>query len=241
MKYTFHVPTQTYGYLEITGEESDLPEMEKKYNEYAEKPIQFKSSPVGIKIKAFCGGEIFYDDVSHTYSWNGEKYLSGSEYAKSFEKPFDGITISEAMAKRDGGSAQDLQDMWAMKSVISTGYGTALHSAMEMYGLYKEVHPTFKDAVEGFYATHDSEKAVHEAVIVDHATKRAGTVDQIVVVEPLKCIIRDWKTGKLEKPKLDVYTKQLEFYSDIMVAGGWEVLGREIWHWDGIKWTEYKV
>ena len=205
MKISLHIPVAQYGFVQI--DEVDENDVERLYNKYAEKSISL--SPTGKLIEAFCGGQIMYDEATHTYSWNGEKYLSASEYAKSFDKPFDAEKISEAMAKRDGTDAEDLRKQWQLKSDISTGYGTTLHAAIEMKEKYGEIHPTFKAAVDSFYEGREHEVSESEIVVVDHVTKRAGRIDRLIVLPKQKCVIQDIKTGKVDKAKLDVYFKQI--------------------------------
>lgn len=253
------IPTTQYGNimpeLEVEAETFEeaqslaLPEIEKLWKRYAEPGKELRES--GKRIKAFVGGEIDYDDFSHTYSWNGDVYLSGSQYAKQFEKPFDGATISEAMAKKYGVSASDIVSMWRLKSDISAGFGTAIHAAIEMYERYGELakslnktshlhdHPIIKKAVESFYALQDNgHEARVEAVVVDHEAKRAGRIDRLVITGEKKCRIQDIKTNADITKYLPVYWKQLEFYEGIMGAAGWTVEGLDIFHWDG-EWHKH--
>lgn len=235
MRISLHIPVAQYGFVQI--DEVDESDVERLYNKYAEKSINL--SPTGKLIEAFCGGQIMYDEATHTYSWSGEKYLSGSEYAKSFDKPFDAEKISEAMAKRDGTDAEALRSQWQLKADISSGYGTALHAALEMWIKHKEVHPTFQKPVESFFEGKDASVFVSEVVVVDHATKQAGRIDLINIVGQNECVIRDFKTGKMDVPKRKTYLKQLEFYKGIMEAASWVVKGIYIDHWDGEVWATY--
>lgn len=197
------------------------------------------------RLKAFVGGEIDYDEQAHAYTWEGVTYLSGSQYAKQFEKPFDSHKISEAMATKWGVDANEIRKMWELKAEISRGLGTMIHSALELYGRYDGLatkmekttnlhdHPIVKKAVESFYATH-KERAEYEALIVDHKNKRAGQVDRLVILGDKKCRVEDYKcNAELTPDKLNVYWKQLEFYSEIMEANGWKCEPPIIHHWDG--------
>jgi hypothetical protein len=248
MKYTFHIPTQTYGYLEIEGEDKDLPEMERQYNVYAEKPINFNNGTK--RIKAFVGGEIDYDETTHTYSWNGEKYMSGSEYAKKNQKPFDTESITKKMATAHGVKASDIADVWKMNAELSRDFGTVMHKALEMYGRFRGLaegmekeyhissHPLLKQAVESFYVGRESEKAEYEVLIVDHASKRAGTIDRLLITAPTTCVIQDYKiTTKDDK---QYWADQLGFYAGILEANGWTVKEKQIFKYAG-TWQEIKV
>lgn len=253
------VPTVQYGNImpeiEVEAETLEeaqaiaLPEIEKLWARYAEPGKELRSS--GQRLKAFVGGEIDYDDATHTYSWNGEVYLSGSQYAKQFETPFDKAGISEAMAKKFGVAAGDIRAMWQLKSDVSTGFGTAIHAAIEMYERYGELakaldktshlhnHPIIQKAVEGFYALQIKDcPAEVEPVIVDHPSKRAGRIDRLLITGSKTCRIQDIKTNADITKSLPVYWKQLDFYGEIMEANGWTVTGKDVFHWDG-TWTEY--
>lgn len=200
------------------------------------------------RLTAFVGGEIDYDEELHTYSWKGEVYLSGSQYAKQFEKPFDKAGISNAMAKKWGVDAQDILDMWELKARTSREFGTALHSALQLYGQYDGLarklekathlhdHPVIKQAVESFYEGRKGEKAEYEIVVVDHKAKRAGRIDRLLITGDKRCRIQDYKVLAVSKPeKLAVYKEQLKFYAEIMEANGWVCEGNDIFVYDG-RW-----
>lgn len=245
-----HVPTQQYGFIEIEGTPEERAEIERLYNEYAEKPVAFKAGTTK-RIKAFVGGEIDYDEVNHIYSWNGEKYLSGSEYAKRNQKPFDTQVISAKMAKTHNVDAQDIANVWRMNSELSRDFGTVVHKALEMYGKYRAFaismekeyhissHPLLKDAVESFYAGREDDAAEYEVLVVDHANKRAGTIDRLVHgAEVNSFTIQDFKiTTKDDK---QYWTDQLGFYAGILEANGLKVWGKEIHKYNG-KWEMIKV
>lgn len=252
------IPTVQYGNLQPEFEiEDDNPVVamagleelvQHIWDKYGEKPLIAKGN--SKRIKCFVGGEIDYDAEAHTYTWNGETYLSGSQYAKRFERPFDAMKISDAMAKKWGVDAKEIRDMWELKRDISAGLGTAIHAALELYGKYNGLtdkiektthlhdHPVVKKVVEGFYSKH-KEVAEYEAMIVDHSKKRAGQVDRLVILGDKHCRVEDYKTNaELPADKLKVYWEQLNFYGGIMQADGWKVEPPVIHHWDG-SWHTY--
>lgn len=258
MKYSLSatIPVMAYGNvsptIEVEAETFEeaqaivAPQMDALWAQYSPTPLV---KPTGNRrlLKAFVGGEIYYADDTHTYTNEaGEVYLSGSQYAKQFEKPFDSNMIAGKMADKWKVSAKDIQAMWKLKSEVSTGFGTAIHAALELYGRYNGLavqlekttnlhdHPVIKKAVEEFYLGKEEEKAGYEVLIVDHAKKHAGRIDRLLVLGPKKCQVQDYKTNAvLDKAKLLLYWKQLDFYSDILRSGGWEVAPPVIFHWDG--------
>lgn len=216
------------------------------WNKYVEGDKKLPTSS-GTKLKAFVGGEINYDPVAHVYTNDaGEVYLSGSQYAKQFEKPFDSQAIAAKMATKYSVSADDIVAMWELKSDVSKGFGTAIHAALELYGKYNGLatalerdthlhdHPIIKKAVQGFYEGREAEQAEYEILIVDHANKRAGQIDRLLITGDKRCRVQDFKTNAdLPKDKVELYWKQLGFYAGIMEQAGWIVEGLDLFHWDG--------
>lgn len=257
------IPVTSYGNLqpeiEVEAESYEdayslaMPRIEAIWNRYCEPGRELRSSG-RVKLEAFVGGEVYYDAERHEYTNEaGERYVSGSEYAHSFEEPFDAVKMSEALAKKHaaaGVKAEDIRAMWEMKAEISRGLGTALHAAMELYGCYNGLatslnkttathdNPMVMEAVKQFYTVHKDETAAHEVLIVDHAAKRAGRIDRLVET-PKGYIIADFKTDVNIFKKLPIYKKQLNFYRAILEAGGLTVTSMHIYHWDGKKWTKH--
>lgn len=264
MKYTVTavIPTVQYGNIqpsiEVEAESFDqaqamvMPHIEELWSVYADKPLVKQTSGDRKLIQAFVGGSIYYDDLTHTYTNEaGDVYMSGSQYAKSLEKPFDKDRIAQAMATKWGVDAQAVKGMWQLKSDVSTGFGTAIHAALELYGKYDGLatqmekttslhdHPVIKKAVESFYEGRKDEKAEYEIMIVDHQAKRAGQIDRLLITGDKKCRVQDYKTNADITKSLDSYWVQLKFYAGILEANGWKVEGLDIFHWDG-QWKEYK-
>jgi len=253
MKINAHIPTQTYGYIEIQDLPDDPKVVQDMYNKYAEKPIQLTQTIGGKRVEAFVGGFINYDDISHTYTNDqGDVYLSGSKYASSFEKPFDSQMIAGKVAQKAGIDTDLVLQMWEMKRDISNGFGTAIHLAMELYGKYNHLadavgkdyslhdHPIIKRAVESFYASHPN-AALYEPMVVDHKRKLAGQIDRLSGSDTDGYYVEDFKTNAvLDKAKLDGYWKQLSFYASILEAGGKTVNGLRIYHWNGGEWTTHE-
>lgn len=260
MKYTVTavIPTVTYGNIqpsiEVVADSFEeaqakvMPHIEALWAQYSSTPLPKQS---GKLIKAFCGGEIYYDDLTHVYTnEKGEVYESGSQYANKFRKPFDKEKIAGVMASKIKGSAQDIMDMWELKSQVSRDFGNAIHKALQLYEQYGELagelnktthshdHPVIKNAVDGFIEAHKGEKVISEALIVDHEAKRAGQVDRLKILGDKLCRIQDFKTNADIDKDLEVYWHQLKFYAMIMEANGWTVEGYDIHHFNG-SWKSY--
>lgn len=238
------------------AEKQVLPYIEDFFNRYSEKSkigaAKNAQSKTRVLVKDIFGNEIFYDDVKHEYTNAlGEVYLSGSQFAEQFEKPFDAQRISEAMVIKHGlaaGDVQKIQDMWSLKAQASASYGTAIHAAMELYGKYNglansleketHLHDNFdlKRAVNEFYKDHPDVENVHyEALVVDHTNKRAGRIDRIEIDNGM-LFVTDFKTNVDIKKSADKYWLQLSFYAKLLEANGRKVQKLKIYHWDGKKW-----
>lgn len=267
MKYslTSVIPVMQYGNIQPTIEiEADsfeeaqaivAPQMEALWRQYSPTPLT-KQTGTTKRLKDLFGNEIDYNELNHVYSWNGEVYESGSQYASKFEKPFNKEAIAIKMAAKyttDSDNpivAQDIIDMWELNARTSREFGTALHSALELYGVHRDLavalerdsamhaHPVIRQAVQSFYEGREEEEAQYEVLVVDHVNKRAGRIDRLLVGTGL-WQVQDYKTnGELKPDKLKVYWKQLEFYGDIIKANGAKIKPPIIYHYNG-TWATY--
>lgn len=206
-----------------------------------------------VLVKDIFGNEIFYDDVAHEYTNAlGEVYLSGSAFAGQSESAFDAKLISGKMASKYDLSSQEaelIRDMWELKALASTSFGTAIHAAIELYGKYKwlaetlekETHfhdtPVLKKAVSLFYEEYpDLTGILYECLVVDHKAKRAGRIDRLEYVSDDEVYITDYKTNFDINKNLKKYWLQLSFYAAILKANGMNVKGLKIYHYTGEKW-----
>jgi len=205
-------------------------------------------------VKDIFGQKINFDELSHTYTNDkGQVYLSGSVYAKRFDKEFPADVISKKMADKSGVDQQHILDAWKAKADVSTGFGTALHLALENYAKYSDMaktldkpydlhdHPVINKCVVDFFKGREKEIALTEALVIDHERRLAGTIDRLLLVDKKKkvCRVQDYKTNAEIKKKLAVYWHQLIFYASILQAKGWTVEGLDIFHWDG-EWHSYE-
>lgn len=168
---------------------------------------------------------------------------------------------------------QKIQAMWECNSNASSSFGTALHAAIELYGTYKELAdivdidlktqkrkkldakteknsslsklPHLKEVVNKFFNEERlAEKAQYEVLVVDHKNKRAGRIDRLLTIDKNTFEIRDMKTNhKILKKERDIYTKQLSFYADIIVANGGKLGSNPLMlhHWTDNEWKDIKL
>jgi len=151
-----------------------------------------------------------------------EGYLSGSKFPDQFYQPFDKDGRLQGMVDKYGVTADEVSAMWKLNNEASTGYGTAIHAAMEnfdknyqlgdklkevkeyktkptYYGPNKALskNPFIKYIVESFHEQFggDYERITETFVWLD-AFKLCGSIDRIKVIDRKKKIVRiqDFKT-----------------------------------------------
>jgi hypothetical protein len=220
------------------------------WQQYGNVPL-VKTESNRKELEAFVGGTIYYDAVAHVYTNKlGEVYLSGSQYAAQFKKPFDKQAIALAMAKKAGCDPSEIIAMWELNGEASRDFGNAIHKALQLYEQHRELviklgglgnvhkHPVIKNAVESFVEAHKNEKALSEVLVVDHAAKYAGQIDRLLITGDKACRVQDFKTNASIDKDLESYWQQLGFYGKILQAAGWTVEGLDIFHFNG-EWKTY--
>lgn len=270
MKITAHIPTQQYGYIELSDLPDDPKVIEEMYNKYAEKPISLTHTEAlqgttddFVTITPFVGESFLYSDSKHEYLKDGKPMLSGSAFAHAYTKPFNKEMILPKFAAKHGVSEQEIEDMWTTKAQVSTTFGTAIHKALEFYGNHRqtiektqgtfEIHPVLMPIVKAFYDSQPETHAIHEVFI--NSGDKVGQIDRLVITAPKTCIIEDWKTngdlnkgtGKMLAPYSDLpdtplshYRLQLSFYKSILEENGWKVEAIRLHHFTG-KWETIEL
>ena len=165
---------------------------------------------------------------------NGHKelkgFMSGSKFPEQFYQPFDREGILTAMAEKYNVDADAIEAMWNLNNEASTGYGTAIHAALENYDrnfklgdktkFVKEFktkpteygpnralskNPFIKKIVEDFQDKFGGDyERLSEVFIWDAGLKLCGSIDRLVVVDRKKKIVRiqDFKTdGNIHEKK----------------------------------------
>lgn len=192
-----------------------------------------------------------------------EEPFDGDYWASEFVKKYG--------LKED--DKQRILAMWDTNGNASASFGTALHAAIELYGQYHDIAdvididlktnkrkkldakteknsamsklPYLKDVVTSFFTQERlSEVAQYEVLVIDHKNKRAGRIDRLVILEDGSLEIRDMKTNnKILKPERDIYTKQLSFYGDILLANNAKLGDNPIMlhHWVDNEWKDIKL
>lgn len=269
-KLTAVIPTTSYGNLqpsvEMEGEnlaelkETSFEHIKEVWKQYGEKPMTDNFAG-GVELDTFTGETIVYNDATHKYfDTKGNMLISGSEYAKTFTKPFNKEMLLPKTATAWKVSKDDLEEIWDLSGKVSTEYGTALHHALEIYHRFKDVGAKIQEAkkLEDNYvlaklppvraAVLEFEEkfglnAELEVLVSDVKNLRAGRIDRLEILDEKKkvCRIGDFKTNyEMTDKKLETYQHQLSFYAGILQEHGWTVEGLDVYHYsDG--WTKHSL
>ena len=206
-------------------------------------------------------GVLYFDPVAHEYEdEEGNKFWTGSTWAKQFTKEFDPQLIAGKAAEKKLTTTDKVIEGWNMKSEVSLLYGTTVHKALECGIKYGELpnNPHLATLVQDYLdMTHDDEQ-VSEQFVTDFDHKLCGTIDVLVNKGDKKVVIRDFKTGDIYKkatltpeikelfPNLEnkiasVYQLQLSFYAYILANRGYRVEALELWAESAEAWQVVKL
>lgn len=247
MKHVLRIPTQEqYAYVESEFEgtvEEALAEYTRITNLVKAKPSSFK------KIETFTGETILYDAVNHRYTdLDGRTLIGGSTYKASLETPFDLDRIAGATAKKYEINEDDIRDMWKRNGEISSGFGTALHAAMEQWFRHRlhgternyhlPKHPLIRQIVETFPLKDCS--AIPEVFVSDVKNRRVGQIDLLVQDgdKEKEGFIIDYKSDAEVEKNVSGHFNQLSYYAHILMAHGWTIHELQVWNYTD-KWTRY--
>lgn len=212
------------------------------------------------------GGYAFFDEASHTYTdSNGKQYVSGSKFCDEYAYEFPKDMVLDKMAKAYKVDKNQLAEMWELKGLASSSFGTGLHAALEMWGKYevlgeavskdllnKALHdqPILKKAVESFYAGRGGEEAMYEVFVVDMDSLRCGQIDRLLIVDKDKkiCRVQDFKTNadlmkigspkKLKAPFNDIDNNKLGKYQ-LQLSFYASILQKSGWTVEGLDIFNY--
>lgn len=204
-----------------------------------------------IELTTFTGEKIKYNSATHEYQdLEGNHLVSGTEYKKSFDKPFDTALLSGKVGDKYGIPAEVIAEMWQANSKISTTFGTSLHLAMEQWFKHRDhacgdkeynlpKHPFLRQAVKTF-PLKDS-NVIPEVVLSNIKEKMSGTADGLDVtsMENKICDVIDYKSDADIKKNLPGHFKQLSYYAKILRLAGWSVGKIVVWNYTD-KWERYE-
>lgn len=258
---TATIPTVQYGNIQPTIEvEADtyeeaktigLARMEDIWGKYAQIPLPKKTDEGFLILDTFTGEKIKYNAETHQYTdLEGTKLVSGSEYKKSFDKPFPRDFLAGKVATKYGVPTETVISMWEANSKISTTFGNSIHYSMEQWFKFRASgcddkqynlpkHPFLRAMVEAF--PHKDNNVIPEVLVSCVKERMSGQIDGILVIDAEKkiCRVIDYKSDADIQKNLDGHFIQLSFYAKILTLAGWSVEMLEVWNYtDG--WKSYE-
>ena len=148
-------------------------------------------------------------------------YMSGSRFPRKFFKQFtddDKERVLDYYEREKDVKREDVEKMWDMKADIATGYGSAVHAALEMYYTYYKVGEkiTGKDGLNKAFSKNKfieyivrtlvndlgPGKYLPEQFIWHDGLRFCGAIDLLEVVDKNTVIIHDYKTSSDVKSKV---------------------------------------
>lgn len=258
------IPTVQYGNIQpkITVEAETfevardiaLGRVEEIWGKYAERPLKKNSivASEAVEVTTFTGEKILWNADTHEYTTlDGKHLVSGSEYAKSFEKPFDTAMLSGKVGAKFDVSPELVAEAWKGNSLISTTFGTALHLAMEQYFKYKNVacgdkeynlaKPAYLRNAVSTFPLKDAD-IIPEVMVSNIDKLMAGQIDGIEITEKTgvkSCNILDYKSDTDVKKNLPKHFRQLSYYAKILQLAGWSVGKLIVWNYTD-KWEAHE-
>jgi hypothetical protein len=144
---------------------------------------------------------IVFDPISHSYKneFTGELYTSATTLIHKYKKPFDAKLMSERVAKKEGVSAEEIQQRWKTENNKSKDYGTELHVVIEDYLKTGKVTAEYTEFVQAYddlgVVTRKDDLLVEHRLHL-HEYKIAGTADIIRLEKNGGFSVFDLKTNK---------------------------------------------
>ena len=167
-------------------------------------PTVYKSKVLGREITVGV-------DNGHIYL---PHYMSGSRFPRKFFKQFtdeDKERVLDYYEREKDVKREDVEKTWEMKADIATGYGTAIHAAVELYYNHHRVGEKIKgkDGINKAYSKNPFFAYIVKSLVEDLGPGRflaeefiwheglrfCGAIDILEVVDKNTVIIHDEKTN----------------------------------------------
>lgn len=167
-------------------------------------PTVYKSKVLGREIT------VGVDD-GHIYL---PHYMSGSRFPRKFFKQFtdeDKERVLDYYEREKDVKREDVEKTWEMKADIATGYGTAIHAAVELYYNHHKVgdkikgkngvnkayskNPFFAHIVKSLVEDLGPGRFIAEEFIWHEGLRFCGAIDILEVIDKNTVIIHDEKTN----------------------------------------------
>jgi ATP-dependent exoDNAse (exonuclease V) beta subunit len=156
------------------------------------------------KLKIYEDPLFKFDEAEHAYTYNGDRFISVTQFISRFHEEFETNFWAEKKAKQRGITIEEILSEWKEINDRSNFIGTSTHNWIENYfnKIWQQL-PTDLDVIHRInkfnvvYATHlyKLEPVKFEIKIFSKRWKIAGMIDSIFLYNN-KIIIVDHKTNK---------------------------------------------
>jgi ATP-dependent exoDNAse (exonuclease V) beta subunit len=201
------------------------------------------------KLTEFDDSNFKFDPIKHKYTYDGEHFISVTQFISRFHKKFDQDYWSKVKAEEAGVEQSEILEQWQALNDRANFIGTSTHNWIENYfnRIFQDL-PTDLDVIDRIgkfnkiYATHlyKLTPIKFEQRIFSKRWRIAGMIDSLFLYKD-KLVILDWKTNKkfetqshynekllepfqdFDKCHLNEYSIQLSLYSLILKEIGLDV------------------
>jgi len=157
------------------------------------------------KLKVFNEDPDFkFDPIKHKYTYQGEIFISVTQFISKFHKPFDNEYWSKFKSEETGKPQEEIIKEWKQLNDRANEIGTSTHNWVENYfnQVYQKLpsDPDVIDRINKFNVAYSKylyklTPVIFEQRIFSKKWKIAGMIDSIFLYKD-KIIILDWKTNK---------------------------------------------
>ncbi len=148
-----------------------------------------------------------FDEATHTYTVNGQRFRSATELISSCFPQFDAEKWAPRTARKLGMTTQQVLDMWEQKRDAAAQLGTDMHAAIEAYYMGEPLAQMDTSRLfQAFAADHQLSPYRTEWAVYDEPSRVAGTIDFLDCTDG-RYTMYDWKrsekivdpTGRVDK------------------------------------------
>lgn len=174
------------------------------------------------KLKVFEDTQFKFDPIKHKYTYEGDHFISVTQFISKFHKKFDTDFWSKKKAEERGVDQKEILNEWQSLNDRANFIGTSTHNWIENYfnRIYQEL-PNDIDVIDRInkfntiFSTHLHKLTPlkFEQRIFSKKWKIAGMIDSIFLYKD-KLIILDWKTNKKYETENNYGEKLLEPFND---------------------------
>lgn len=157
------------------------------------------------KLEVYSDSEFKFDPIKHKYHYQGQHFISVTQFISRFHKEFDTEFWSKKKAEDRGVDQTEVLNEWKKLNDRANEIGTATHNWIENYfnRIYQEL-PSDLDVIDRINKfnvafakhLHKLTPVKFEQRIFSKKWKIAGMIDSLFLFKD-SVIIGDWKTNKI--------------------------------------------